>query len=123
MKSLMQEELYCDLLFEGMPEKLFGFWTDKVKLENPKLPRTPLFFVKAVTGLVAYFRCMDLAKGDELLLPSKAVYTVWQAWLAYDEQFRQERTLLNTFTAENFQRMIPFKAMPSNLGPEYSDVR
>jgi len=52
MKSLMKEELYCDLLSEGMPEKLFGFWTDKVKVENPKLPRTPLFFVKAVTGLV-----------------------------------------------------------------------
>jgi len=28
---LMKEELYCDLLSEGMPEKLFGFWTDKVK--------------------------------------------------------------------------------------------
>jgi len=94
----------------------------RLKVENSKLPRTPLFFVKAVTGLVEYFRCMELAKGDELLLPSKAIYTVWQAWLAYDDQFRQERTLLNTFTAENFQRIIPFKAMPDNLGPEHSDV-
>jgi len=66
-----------------MPGGLFKHWRATARDEFADLPQSWRAFVVYACGLMDFFACVRVAKGP-CALPSKAVDSVWHAWLAYD---------------------------------------
>ena len=95
-----------------LPIGLIKFWRENAKEEFPGIPTTAKFFFKAAAGLILYFKCVEMAKEDQTLLPSKAADSIWHAWLDYDERS------LTEFCQRNYNRKIlhvPTAEMQTNV--------
>ena len=83
-------------LLNQLPMELMEFWADISGDEFPGIPKDPWFFVQASSGLISYLKSVVLAQTKPTILPSKAVRSVWEAWLKLD------KVSLEKFCAANF---------------------
>jgi hypothetical protein len=82
-----------------VPPELEDFWREHAEKEFKGIPTSHKFYLRALDGLMTYFRCCGMSEAV-CLLPSKAVDSVWHAWLDYNEK------QLNTFCGDNFGKSI-----------------
>jgi hypothetical protein len=83
-----------------LPAELFPYWQQTASLEFKGIPRDAFFFARAAEGLMMFFDCVR-SSGRPCGLPSKAVDSVWHAWIALDQAH------LQGFTLRHFDRAIP----------------
>jgi len=100
-----QKKTYSAMLNE-MPRELYTLWADTAKEEFPGISKTPKFFVESAVGLMEYFKCVEMARGEQTVLASNAADSVWHAWLLFDETYPDNENNLKSFTKRNFSREI-----------------
>jgi len=104
---LMQKKSHIGML-KAMPHDLYIFWSETAKHEFPGIQKSAMFFVEAAAGLMDYFECVELAKGERTILTSLAVHSIWRAWVKYDKKFCRRETSLKTFTKRCYCREIEY---------------
>jgi len=121
---LMEEKTSHYRLLKQMPKGLYRFWLQMVTDKFIMVPTSPMFFVEPSVGLMDYFKCVEIARGEATVLTSCAADSVWMAWLAYDDQHPttvlHSKSRLRNFTRRNFGNEITHPSPVSAM--EFEDA-
>jgi hypothetical protein len=98
-RFLVQTSRYRKALDDMAPD-LYAYWRRTAQHEFEGIRQDAFFFASAAEGLLTFFDCVAGSRRP-CALPSKAVDSVWHAWLRMAPQG------LETFCFKHFGRVIP----------------
>ena len=99
---------------QDIPSSVYAYWKRTAHLEFEGIPKSRVFFARAVEGLLIFFACVR-GSGRQCGLPSAAADSVWHAWAA------RAPGSLDRFCLKYFGQVIPH-VEEADMRPQMADA-